>query len=149
MIEFLPDNMRLRIIVVFVCCILICVASFIDMWTGIDAAKANKEKISSHGLRKTMTKITDYLRILMFALLPDVLGLFFSWYTMPYVAVLVTLGALGIEGISVVENSKKKKSSAGNIVDMISKIVECASEKDATALLTEIQTKLQNDKKHE
>lgn len=119
------------------------------MWTGIDAAKANKEKISSHGLRKTMTKITDYLRILMFALLPDVLGLFFSWYTMPYVAVLVTLGALGIEGISVVENSKKKKSSAGNIVDMISKIVECASEKDATALLTEIQTKLQNDKKHE
>lgn len=149
MIEYLPDNLRFRVVVVFVCCILVCVASFIDMWTGIDAARTNKEKVNSHSLRKTTTKIADYLRILVFALLIDVLGLFFPWYTMPYAVVLATLGVLCIEGISVVENSKRKKSSAGEIVNILSKIVECATEKDASRLLEEIQVRLQNSKKHE
>ena len=59
----LPDGLSRGIMIAFLLCVLVCVAALIDMWTGIDAAKTNKEKIMSHGLRKTVRKIIDYLRI--------------------------------------------------------------------------------------
>lgn len=105
----ITQDIQRGIVIIFVCCVLICVAAFIDMWTGIDAARTNKEKISSRSLRKTAIKITDYLRVLIFALLIDVLGLFFPWYSMPYAVLVITLGILCIEGRSVIENSRKKK----------------------------------------
>ena len=85
-------------VIIFVCAVLVMAAAFIDMWTGIEAAKANKERISSRSLRKTVAKIVDYLRVIMFAVLVDVLGLFFPWYALPYCAIVVTLGILLIEG---------------------------------------------------
>ena len=92
--------------IIFICAILTIVASFIDMWTGLDAARVNKEPISSRSLRKTIAKIVDYLRVVLFAVLIDVLGLFFPWYAIPYCVIVVTLGILLIEGRSVVEISK-------------------------------------------
>lgn len=121
--------------IIFICCILIIIASFIDMWTGIDAARVNKEPISSRALRKTVTKIIDYLRVLVFAVLIDVLGLCFTWYAIPYCAILATLGVLLIEFRSVIENSKKKRSHAGEVVDMVARIISCAQEKDAEELI--------------
>ena len=41
-------------VIIFVCAVLVMAAAFIDMWTGIEAARANKERISSRGLRKTV-----------------------------------------------------------------------------------------------
>ena len=38
--------------IIFMSCVLIIVACFIDLWTGIDAAKKNKEKIRSKALRR-------------------------------------------------------------------------------------------------
>lgn len=148
----IPTDIQHRIIIVFVCCILICIASFIDMWTGIDAARSNKEKINSHGLRKTATKITDYMRVVIFALLIDILGMFFPWYAMPYAVVIITFGILFIEGKSVIENSRKKKSSAGEIMEMVSQIIKCATEKDASRLIEEIKERNNsplNKKDHE
>ena len=116
--------------IIFICCILIIIASFIDMWTGIDAARVNKEPISSRSLRKTVTKIIDF-----FAVLIDVLGLCFTWYAIPYCAILATLGVLLIEFRSVIENSKKKRSHAGEVVDMVARIISCAQEKDAEELI--------------
>lgn len=139
-------TMSFGIIIIFVCCILVIAASFIDMWTGIEAARANKEKISSRALRKTVSKIVDYLRVVMFALLIDILGLFFPWYNLPYCVLICTLGILLIEGFSVIENSKKKKSHAGEVVDMVTKIIECASEKDAESIITLLKSK-QEEKK--
>lgn len=125
--------------IIFICCILVIVASFIDMWTGIDAARANKERISSKSLRKTVTKIVDYLRVVVFAVLIDILGLCFTWYLIPYCAVLATLGILLIEFRSVLENSRKKKSQAGEVADMVAKIIECAKDKDAEELIKMIK----------
>lgn len=127
--------------IIFICAILTIVASFIDMWTGIDAARVNKESISSRSLRKTIAKIVDYLRVVLFAVLIDVLGLFFPWYAIPYCAIVVTLGILLIEGRSVVENSKKKKSHAGEVAEMVVKIIECVQEKDAEEIIKVIKEK--------
>lgn len=121
--------------IIFVCAILVMVASFIDMWTGIDAARVNKEPISSKSLRKTIAKIVDYLRVLLFAVLIDVLGLFFPWYAIPYFSIICTLGILLIEGRSVIENSKKKKANAGEVAEMVEKIINCAVSKDAEELI--------------
>ena len=45
------------------------------------------------------------------------------------------MGILLIEGRSVVENSKKKKAHAGEIADIVERIVQCAVSKDAEELI--------------
>lgn len=42
-------DLRLYAIVLFTCCIFIVVSSFVDMWSGIDAARVNKEKLIVRG----------------------------------------------------------------------------------------------------
>lgn len=127
------------ITIIFMSCILIIVACLIDLWTGIDAARKNKEKIRSKALRRTVAKILDYLRVIMFAVLIDILGLTFTWYLMPYCCVVCTLGILVIEGKSVLENFQKKKSSAAQVVDIISTIVECADHDTAEKIIAAIK----------
>lgn len=129
------------IVVMFTCCISITIASFADMWSGIDAARANHERIDSKGLRRTISKVVDYLRVLIFGALIDGLGLFFTWYVAPYAMILITVGIIVIECRSVMENSRKKKSHAADIADVVKQIIECADEKDAKKLVTLIKDK--------
>lgn len=124
---------------IFICCVLVVCACFIDMWTGISAAKKNKERISSKGLRRTVSKALDYLRVVMFAVLIDVLGLAFPWYNIPYAALIATLGILLIEGKSVIENYRKKKSAAANVLDMIGEIIECVDNDKAEKIIKAIK----------
>ncbi|MGM9774892.1 MAG: phage holin family protein [Candidatus Egerieousia sp.] len=125
--------------IIFVCCLVVIIAALIDMWTGIEAARKNKEKICSHSLRKTVRKIIDYLRIVIFALLVDILGLFFTWYCLPYCAIVATLGILLIEGRSVIENYQKKKSAAANVVNMMKRIVDCVDNSTAEKIIAAIK----------
>ena len=95
------------------------------MWTGIDAARANKEKIRSKPLRKTGVKIVDYFRLIIIFVLIDILGLCFPWYNLPYGAIIGTAGVLFVEGFSVVENLRRKRSHAAEVADVAAKIVKC------------------------
>ena len=126
--------------IIFMCCILVIVACFIDLWTGIDAARKNKEKIRSKALRRTVAKILDYLRVIVFGTLIDVLGLSFPWYIIPYCAVICTLGILIIEGKSVLENFHKKKSSAAKVVDIVSAIVDATDNETAEKIIKAIKS---------
>ena len=135
----LPDGMCRGIMIAFLLCVLVCAAALIDMWTGIDAARTNKERIMSHGLRKTVSKIIDYLRIVYFFLLIDILGAVFAWYNLPYCAILATLGVLLIEGRSVIENSKKKQSAAGRVVDAVQEIIACVDSDKAQKIIEMIK----------
>lgn len=60
--------------IIFICCVLVIIATLIDLWTGVDAARKNHEQIRSKMLRRTVTKTLDYLRVVIFAVLIDVLG---------------------------------------------------------------------------
>lgn len=135
--------------IIFICSILVIAAALVDMWTGVDAARANKERIRSHSLRKTVRKVIDYLRIVIFGVLIDFLGLFFPWYDMPYACVIVTLGVILIEGKSVIENLKKKRSSAAQVLDIVGQIIECADEKDARKLIGIIKGEPIKEASHE
>ncbi len=140
MIEaYLGQDVSRGLTIIFVCCVLVVAAALLDMWTGVDAARANRERIRSHSLRKTVRKVIDYLRIVMFGCLIDILGLFFPWYDIPYACALVTFGVILIEGKSVIENLKRKRSSAAEVLDMVRKIIECVDEKDARKLIALIR----------
>lgn len=127
------------ITIIFMCFILVIVACLIDLWTGVDAARKNKEKIRSKILRRTVTKMLDYVRVIIVAVLIDILGLSFTWYAMPYCAVIITLGILIIEGKSVLENFQKKKSSAAQVVDIIEAIVEATDNETAEKIIKAIK----------
>ena len=127
------------ITIIFLCCVLVIVACFFDLWTGIDAARVNKEKIRSKALRRTVAKVLDYLRVVIFGVLIDVLGLAFPWYAIPYLAIIITLGILVIEGKSVLENFRKKKSAAAKIVDTIAAIVDATDNETAEKIIKAIK----------
>ena len=125
--------------IIFMCCTLVIIACLIDLWTGLDAAKKNRERIRSKALRRTVVKIIDYLRVIVFGVLIDVLGLAFPWYSIPYFAIICALGILIIEGKSVLENFHKKKSSAAQVMDVIEAIVNATDNDAAEKILKAIK----------
>lgn len=129
------------ITVIFICCVMIIISVLLDLNTGINAARKNKSPIKSRILRRTVTKIIDYLRILLFGVMIDVLGLSFVWYDIPYCAILVTLGVIAIEAKSVLENYRKTKSSAHEIADVVAKIIECVTEDEANKIIKMLKEK--------
>lgn len=138
-VGFITQDLRAGVAIIFACLVLIVFACLLDMWTGIDAARINKERICSRPLRKTGTKIVDYYRLVMFFILIDILGLCFPWYNLPYGAVIGTLGVLIIEGLSVIENFKKKKSHAAEVADLAMRITECATPEEAQKIIKAIK----------
>lgn len=113
------------------------IASFLDMWSGIDKAKAKGEVINSSGLRKTITKVGDYWKVQIFALMIDVFGSLFWDY--PFVSIVIGVGIILIELKSVIENLQEKKANAGQLPEMVKKIIKAATEKDAAQIIDEIQ----------
>lgn len=113
------------------------IASFLDMWSGIDKAKAKGEVINSSGLRKTITKVGDYWKVQIFALMIDMFGSLFWDY--PFVSIVIGVGIILIELKSVIENLQEKKANAGQLPEMVKKIIKAATEKDAAQIIDEIQ----------
>ena len=142
----IAQDIGLWVVVAFTCAVLVVLAAFIDLWTGVEAARANRERISSHALRRTVNKIVDYLRVMMFAALIDTLGLFFPWYVLPYFLIVCTLGVLLIEGRSVIENSRKKKSHAADILDAVEDIIKAATQQDAERIIERLKEKEEEKK---
>lgn len=131
---------------IFICAVAILLAVLIDLSTGVERAKKCREKIRSHILRRTISKVVDYYRLLFFGVIIDVLGLAFVWYNMPYCAVLVAVGVVLIEAKSVLENYQKMKSAARAMPDVVRQIVEAVTDKDAEKIIELIKD---NDKRND
>lgn len=127
------------ITIIFICCIIVVVAVIFDLQTGVNAAKRNNEKIRSRILRRTIAKVLDYLRVVFFGVMIDVLGLNFEWYAIPYCAIIVTLGIILIEVKSVLENYRKSKSAAAEVPEMIKQIISAVTEEEALKLIRDIK----------
>lgn len=130
--------------IIFICCVAIIVAVLLDLNTGINAAKKNHEKIKSRILRRTITKIIDYLRVLVFGVIIDVLGLAFPWYNIPYCAILVAVGVVLIEAKSVLENYQKSKSAASELPDMLMDVIKAVTREDAQRIIEAIKAENYN-----
>lgn len=131
------------VMIMFICFMLVLFAVLIDLYTGVQAARKLKEKIRSHLLRHTISKVISYLTVVFFGIFIDVLGLCFPWYAIPYCCVFVTLAVILIEGKSVVENHAKAKNPASHVPEMmgdiVEKIIKCDNIKDAMELAEKLK----------
>ena len=147
-IDALLFFIAIRVGIILVCWFFMVVSSIVDFWSGITTAKALGQVLMSHGFRRTVTKIGDYVRLMLFALMFDILGSLLSFYIVPFATILCTIAVIYIEGKSVVENSKRKKAHAADVPDIVKKIVQAATAEQGHEILSEI-TKIiaLNDKK--
>lgn len=117
----------IRMAIILVCWSFVFIANMVDFVSGRETAKALGEPVNSKGYRKTFAKMGDYYRVLTFALLFDILGSLFPFYSLPFVTILASIAVISIELLSVIENSRRKKSHAAEIPEMIRKIIQCTT----------------------
>lgn len=69
----------IRVVIILVCWLFMVTSCIVDFWSGTTTAKALGQALMSHGFRRTVTKIGDYVRIMLFALMFDILGSLLSF----------------------------------------------------------------------
>lgn len=150
-LEALMFFITVRVIIIVICWIFSTIACIVDFWSGTLTAKILGEKLMSHGFRRTVVKIGDYAKVLMFAFMIDALGSLLSFYILPFVTMLCALAILCIEGKSVLENSKRRKAHAADVPDVIEKIIQAATAEQGRDIFNKIveQVSLNNKEKNE
>jgi hypothetical protein len=128
----------IRVVIILICWIFMILSSIVDFWSGITTAKALGQALMSHGFRRTITKIGDYVRLMLFALMFDILGSLLSFYIIPFITILCTVAVIYIEGKSVVENSKRKKAHAAEVPDIVKQIVRATTAEQGHEILDKI-----------
>lgn len=132
-------SLKRMLAIVLALWILMLIAVLVDLWTGVEKAKAKKEYVDSGGFRRTFAKVGEYWRVLAMLLLVDIIGNIFPWYSFPFASVLGTVAVIAIEFRSVIENLRAKHSAAAGIPDMISRIIHCKDAVRAAELLREVK----------
>ena len=133
------SHVQARMYIILAMWAIMCIAVCVDLWAGVDSAKARGEKIYSGGLRRTFAKLGDYWRIQVMALIFDLIGGFIPWYNLPYASMLVTAAIVLIELRIVWENEKAKKSNVAKLPEAIRAIIQCADAKTAEQLLNKLK----------
>lgn len=146
-LEALMIFIIIRVSIILICWLFVILSSIVDFWSGTSTAKALGQALMSHGFRRTITKIGDYIKLMLFALMFDILGSLLPFYVIPFVTILCTIAIICIEGKSVIENSRRKKAHAGDIPDIVKKIVRTATAKQGQKILSEIAELIELNKK--
>lgn len=133
---------------IFICAVAILLAVLIDLSTGLERAIKCKERIKSHILRRTISKVVDYYRLLFFGVIIDVLGLAFVWYNMPYCAVVVAVGVVLIEAKSVLENYHQMRSPAAEMIDMTAAVIKASTSREADEIIEIIKDNVRKENEH-
>lgn len=128
----------IRVGIVLICWLFMALSSIVDFWSGTSTAKALGQTLMSHGFRRTITKMGDYVRLMLFALMFDILGSLLPFYIVPFATILCTIAVIYIEGKSVIENSKRKKAHAGEVPDIIKLIVQATNAEQGQEILSKI-----------
>lgn len=139
--EIVPISKILIFLGVFLAVsIFVIIAIMLDLWDGVHTAKKLKDRVQSHKLRVTIAKISEYWRLMVIGFLLDCIGIVFSFYILPFFAMLFGFGLIVIEIKSMIEHAKRRKSHTAELPDILHKMVACANEKDAHDLLEKIVT---------
>lgn len=144
--ESIQYFIMIRACVVLVCWLFMIASVLVDFWSGISTAKALGEPLKSNGFRRTIAKTGDYIRILIFAIMFDAIGIcFVHSYILPFATIVCTIAVMVIEGKSVIENSRRKKAHAAEIPEVVKKIVQAVTTKQATELLEQLTNGQSNE----
>lgn len=140
--EAITFFITIRVGIVLACWFFMAVSCIVDFWSGVTTAKALGQALMSHGFRRTITKMGDYVRLLLFVLMFDMLGSLLSFYIAPFATILCTVAIIYIEGKSVVENSRHKKAHAADVPDIVKKIIQAITAEQGNEVLKEITKKI-------
>ena len=140
--EALTFFIVIRVIIILICWVFMTLSCIVDFWSGTTTAKALGEKLQSHGFRRTIIKIGDYVRVLCFALMFDALGSLLPFYAIPFGTILCTVAIICIEGKSVIENSRRKKAHAADIPDIVKQIVQATTAKQGSEIIDKLINEL-------
>ena len=132
------NELQSQCTIIFIFWFLVLFAILLDLWSGVNRAKALKEEMRSDKFRRTMEKIGDYWRVLAFGLMLDVVGSMLTFYNIPYASGLASVACILIELKSVIENAHAKKSAVSQLPDMIRKIISCTNSDEAMKLIAKI-----------
>lgn len=113
-------------------------AIMLDLWDGVHTARVTGTKIHSHKLRVTIDKVSEYWRFVLIGFLVDCLGMLFSFYALPFTALVFGAGLIAVEVKSMFEHAARRRSHTAQLPDLISRIVRCVHEKDARKLVEEL-----------
>lgn len=138
-IDALIFFVAVRAFIILTCWLFMITSNIVDFWSGVTTAKALGQSLMSHGFRRTVTKIGDYVRLMIFALMFDMLGSLLPFYVAPFATILCTMAVMYIEGKSVVENSRRKKAHSADVPDIVRKIVQAVTEEQGHEILNEIK----------
>lgn len=137
--KFVEQDFRVVFVILFACLAFTLFAALFDMWTALEVVRKGNRRPESRPLMKTGQKIMDYYRLIVFVFMVDLLGIFcFPFYQLPYAVVLITVGIMFREGLSMKENYELKNSAAAESMDIVSEIVKCLKKEDAEKLLKSI-----------
>lgn len=127
--------------VFFAVSLLVIMAIMLDLWDGVYTAKRTGQRVHSHKLRVTIAKVSEYWRFLLIGFLADCLGFLFSFYFLPFMALLFGIGLIVVEIISMFEHAKRRKSHLIDLPEIIDGIIAATSKKDAEKIIGVISTK--------
>lgn len=119
-------------------CLIVIVAIMLDLWDGVHTAKKTNQKVHSHKLRVTISKMSEYFRFMMIGFLVDCIGMLFSFYALPFVVLVFGVGLIIVEAKSMFEHASRRKSHARKLPHIIQSIIDCAQDKDAHKIIDEI-----------
>lgn len=110
--------------------LIVLIAIGIDLVSGVRKAKKLGLARTSVGLRETVKKVIQYLTVILFGLMIDVLiSKLLDW---PYVTMALCVGLVVIEGISVWEKAEVKlKKKVSSNIDGLADILANVQNKDA------------------
>lgn len=134
------DKLYLFLGIFLAVCILVITAILIDLWDGVHTAKRTNECVHSHKLRVTIAKISEYWRFILIGFLVDCLGVIFSFYILPFVAVLFGAGLIAVEAKSMFEHAHRRKSHTAQLPDIVSSIINAVDKKDAHKVLERLKS---------
>lgn len=142
------DKIYLFLGIFLAVCIFVIGAIMLDLWDGVHTAKVTNQRVHSHKLRVTIDKMGEYWRFIMIGFLVDCIGMFFSFYLLPFMSVLFGVGLIAVETKSMFEHARKRKSHTEELPNIIKSIIECAHEQDAKVILKKISELIPNENTH-
>lgn len=139
--QTLISFITIRVMVIILCWGFMSLACLIDLWDARKTAIITGEKLESAKYRRSITKMGDYARVLLFTLMFDAMGMLLVFYSLPFATMVCTASILAIEGKSMIEHSARKKSSAADIPEMVRQIIKAANTRDAQNIIDMLNTK--------
>lgn len=109
---------------VLIAWVIVVLAIGIDLYYGIQKSKKTGIFIHSYGLRRTSSKVVQYLSLMIFALFFDVLNVFWIYFSVYKIPIATLLGAIVLvytEWKSVREKTSEKfrKAIADNPAEIL------------------------------